>query len=570
MNEMQPKSDAQLLREYAEHGSEPAFNELVTRYTNLVYSVAARQMESPDAAAEVAQNVFIGLARAARPLSVQLAADASLAGWLCRTARNISLNCRRNDFRRCSRERQAMEQINVNSEAVPEWQHLRPVLDEVMAELTDADHDALVMRFFDNQDLRSVGRALGVTDDTAQKRVARALEKLREQLSRRGISTTAGALSVVVSANAVQTAPAGLAASISTAVALAGGASFTSTAIAATKTIVMTTFQKTVILSAIAVAVGTGIFEGHQISALRGRVRTLEAQQLPLEEQDRQMMQQRKETERQLAVLQQENDNLRSNLMEVPKLRSEVAQLRRSAWESSRTQSNASANGGDSGLDAAFKAAAARASLLKQRLEQMPDHKIPELQLLTDKDWFAAAKRTATLDTDSDFRRALADLRNSAKFNFDQLLQVAMAGYCQANGGQLPTDLSQLKPYFSSPMDDAILQRYSLLQTGKVSDVPPGQYLVAETAPAIDPEYDHVHRISYNGVDTEDANGTSDAVKQATVQFAEAHNGSLPADSSQLIPYFNRPMDPAKVQDILLKIPPGITTLDQLKKLGGF
>ena len=77
---MQPKSDAQLLREYAEHGAEPAFAEIVTRHTNLVYSAAWRQVASPDLAAEVAQSVFIGLARAARLLSPRLAQDASLAG----------------------------------------------------------------------------------------------------------------------------------------------------------------------------------------------------------------------------------------------------------------------------------------------------------------------------------------------------------------------------------------------------------------------------------------------------------------------------------------------------------
>ena len=65
MGEMQPKSDAQLLREYAEHGVETAFAEIVTRHTNLVYSAAVRQVDSPDIAAEVAQRVFIELVRGA-------------------------------------------------------------------------------------------------------------------------------------------------------------------------------------------------------------------------------------------------------------------------------------------------------------------------------------------------------------------------------------------------------------------------------------------------------------------------------------------------------------------------
>jgi hypothetical protein len=100
-----------------------------------------------------------------------------------------------------------------------------------MSRLSEPDYDALVLRFFNNQDLRSVGQALGVSDDTAQKRVSRALDKLREHLARRGIGATCAALSMALSANAVQTAPAGLAASVAgaalTSAALSGTASST-------------------------------------------------------------------------------------------------------------------------------------------------------------------------------------------------------------------------------------------------------------------------------------------------------------------------------------------------------
>src|SRR5438093_9779774 len=146
MGEMQPKSDAHLLREYAGQGEESSFAEIVSRHTNLVYSAALRQVDSPAVAAEIAQSVFIGLARGARLLSPRLAEDASLAGWLCRSARNLSLNLRRDEFRRHSRERLAMEQLDPSSETTPDWERLRPVLDEAMSELDEPDYDALVMR----------------------------------------------------------------------------------------------------------------------------------------------------------------------------------------------------------------------------------------------------------------------------------------------------------------------------------------------------------------------------------------------------------------------------------------
>ncbi|MDB6039208.1 MAG: polymerase, sigma-24 subunit, subfamily, partial [Verrucomicrobiales bacterium] len=111
---MQPKSDAHLLREYVECGAEAAFSELVHRHTNLVYSSALRQVEIPQAAAEITQNVFISLARGASALSRHLAVDASLGGWLCRVARNLSLNFRRDEFRRHNLEKEAMSELISN------------------------------------------------------------------------------------------------------------------------------------------------------------------------------------------------------------------------------------------------------------------------------------------------------------------------------------------------------------------------------------------------------------------------------------------------------------------------
>ena len=252
MVKMQTESDAELLRMYAENGHEAAFAEILARHTNLVYSAALRQVNSLDVAAEITQRVFIGLAQGARSLSRRLARDASLAGWLCRSARNLSLNYRRDEFRRRSRERLAMENLNATPDSPAEWEKMRSVLDDAMSFLNEADYEAIVLRFFRNQDFHAVGRALGVSDDTAQKRVGRALEKLRGHLGRRGITTTATALSLVLSAQAVHAAPAGLAATVLSATMLAQSAANTSTAIAVTKGIIMTTLQKVLVTAALA------------------------------------------------------------------------------------------------------------------------------------------------------------------------------------------------------------------------------------------------------------------------------------------------------------------------------
>jgi len=52
------------------------------------------------------------------------------------------------------------------------------------------DRTAIVRRFFDRKGFRAIGKALGTTDDSAQKRVTRALERLRELLLKRGVALT--------------------------------------------------------------------------------------------------------------------------------------------------------------------------------------------------------------------------------------------------------------------------------------------------------------------------------------------------------------------------------------------
>ena len=96
----------ELVREYAASQSERAFETLVLRHVNLVYSVAMRQLRDPHLAGEVTQAVFIILARKAKSLGDQTI----LAGWLCRTARYASADALKIQRRRRLREQEAYMQ----------------------------------------------------------------------------------------------------------------------------------------------------------------------------------------------------------------------------------------------------------------------------------------------------------------------------------------------------------------------------------------------------------------------------------------------------------------------------
>ena len=367
-----------------------------------------------------------------------------------------------------------MQHFDPATDTAPDWDQVQPVLDEAMADLSDEDRDALLLRYFKNHDFRAIGSTLGVSDDAAQKRVTRALERLRTHLTSRGVTTTALALSTALAANAVPLAPAGLAAALSTS-ALAG--TTLATAATVTKAIAMTTLQKTAIAATIAVLAGAGIYEARQAAQLREQVQKLQ----PLVEQNQQLQNCFADATNQLTGLLAENSRLKSNSnqSEVLKLRGVVTQLRNKLTE---VVSDSGQNANDP-LFTAAKTWGSRAIAFSEKIARSPEQNIPEFQYLSESHWLDVVK---DVDFEEDFESAAQMLRDSAKNRFGTELRDAFKKYLEANpAGDLPTELGQLKPYFSHPPSDDILKRYTLLQLGKVADLAKDAALVDETATPI-------------------------------------------------------------------------------------
>jgi RNA polymerase sigma factor (sigma-70 family) len=478
-------TDQQLLREYAECRSEAAFAEIVRRHVDLVYSAALRMVRDAHLAKDVTQGVFVALAGSAQ----QLVDRPVLSGWLHLTTRNLAANAVRSDVRRHHREQEAaaMNQL-LSSKSEISWDVLAPHLDAALSELNEVEYDAILLRYFERKSAPEMAGILGISEDAAQKRVSRAVERLREFFSKRKITVGAGGLTVLISASAVQSAPVGLAAAISAA-ALAGTAISVPTAIATTKVIAMTALQKTLVTATVAVLAGAGIYATHQSSQLRDQIQTLQQQQAPLAEQIQRLQTNYADATNRLANLLVENARLKSNPheLELLKLRGEVTQLKTAEMQKQSDPVEAAANG-----------RVAKVNQLKQRLEQMPNERIPELEYLTVQDWLRGATYSGDLKTDDDFDRALSQLRRDAKRTFAYAMGEALANYVAGNNGQLPGDISQLESYFNPPIDGTILQRYQLLQAGNLSDVPNNEPLIAEKAP-VDDQYDTLFKISATG-----------------------------------------------------------------------
>jgi uncharacterized protein (TIGR03435 family) len=205
--------DIELLRQYARENSEAAFATLAGRHVNLVYSVALRRVGNPHAAEEITQAVFIILARKAKSFSRKTI----LTGWLHQTTRLTAANFLRTEIRRAHREQEAFMQSAFSKSET--WTQIAPLLDDAIAKLGERDRDAILLRYFENKSAREMAAALRVDEPAAQKRVTRAVEKLRAFFAKRGVTLTAAAIAGAVSANSVQAAPVGLAATVTAAAA---------------------------------------------------------------------------------------------------------------------------------------------------------------------------------------------------------------------------------------------------------------------------------------------------------------------------------------------------------------
>lgn len=194
MGEMhERRTDFELLQRFVRHSEQSAFADVVRRHLDLVFATALRKLTEPQAAQEVTQNVFTVLARKAW----QFAPDDSLPAWLHKTALLESKSWLRGELRRRRREQTAAELGTTmkTPDDQPAFHALVPLLDEALLSLREKDRTALLLRFYESQSLRDVGSSLGVSEDTAQKRVQTALERLAEFFRHRGFKTATVAAS---------------------------------------------------------------------------------------------------------------------------------------------------------------------------------------------------------------------------------------------------------------------------------------------------------------------------------------------------------------------------------------
>lgn len=333
MREIEDPSSELLLSEYVRNHSEEGFRELVNRHLALVHSTAARLSHGDlHLAEDVSQIVFSDLAKKAPALPP----GTIVAGWLYQHAWFTTCKMLRSEHRRAGRENEAHLMSEIARENDPdqlELAALRQELDSALHILPPADRDTLVLRFFGDEGLKRVGQALGVSEDAAQKRVARALEKLRSILGERGVTLSAAALAAALGQSAASAASlAGLAQRISSVALVAGGAAGSGGAGALLESLKL----KAALAGLLGIALCAPFLQQRRLSSLARENAALQASLGALDQ-----LQSENDRLRARSLSDEERARIKADQAELLRLRGEVTLLRQQAARAVAPQKSA-------------------------------------------------------------------------------------------------------------------------------------------------------------------------------------------------------------------------------------
>jgi hypothetical protein len=281
------------------------------------------------------------------------------------------------------------------------------------------------------------------------------------------------------------------------------------------------------------------IWQQRRVDRLKADGNAFRRQQTAKSEEIQQLTFEHNKAVKQLAELRENNERLGRSTTELLKLRGEVAQLRSTVALQ--------------GTDPAYmetKELLNRIDMIRQRLSKTPTAMIPEMRFLKDDDYWDAGR--SSMLTEEDYLIALSSLRRAGERTFiSTLLRPALQRYTQANNGQFPSDVNQLRPYFASPVEDAILKRWVILPAETVGAVDMGKTVITTKAP-IDEDWDVRYALGIDGYISLGKSGNfngwgvtnpnillAPALQAASESYKAANGGREPDDLSQSAPYLN-------------------------------
>jgi RNA polymerase sigma factor (sigma-70 family) len=187
-------SDQQLLGQFISgrgDSAEAAFAVLVERHGTLVLGVCRRVLGNREAAEDAFQATFLVLARKASTVAQRNHLDR----WLYGVALRAALDARARANRQKAREKRVGASPSVEPPDQTVANELRAILDEELAQLPERYRSALLLCELEGLSRREAASRLGVSEGTLSSRLARAKEKLKDRLIRRGLALSSATLS---------------------------------------------------------------------------------------------------------------------------------------------------------------------------------------------------------------------------------------------------------------------------------------------------------------------------------------------------------------------------------------
>jgi hypothetical protein len=191
-----------------------------------------------------------------------------------------------------------------------------------------------------------------------------------------------------------------------------------------------------------------------------------------------------------------------------------------------------------------------RVSALKDILVRLPEQGIPELKLATDSDWYSAAD--GKLESEEDYRRAMAKIRSIAEARFAKALQPALREYLTANDGRFPASTSELQTFAGTEIDAEMLRRYHVAPASDISNVKVGGDKIITQVSVVDREYDSLTVIGPRGYGTTNATmpilmQEMEVVRPAIKAYKTA-TGNGHTDILHVLPYASTPEQAAVIR----------------------
>ena len=186
------ESDDLRLVESLREGSEWAYEELLTRFQQPVYTLALRLLNNQSEACDVVQEVFLKVFRNIGNFRGQ----STLKTWIYRITVNEAHNARRWFFRHRHRE----VELDANPKETRDWKEIIPdksrspfdvacdseqhlMIEAALEKINPIFRESVVLRDITDLSYEEIAGVLGVSLGTVKSRILRGREALREELA---------------------------------------------------------------------------------------------------------------------------------------------------------------------------------------------------------------------------------------------------------------------------------------------------------------------------------------------------------------------------------------------------